>query len=688
MIEENDYQKRTGFFEFGDSPRKPKSETGKTKIGRMKSRPLDVSFSRATRQNHTHILGSTGTGKSKLLEALIRQDILNKDCGLCLLDPHGSLYDEIVLYASHKYPHLADRFVLFNPAQDLEDVIGFNPIYDDANMDYLLNILISSCLKAWGQDDTTETPRITRWLGNIFYPIIKNDLTLLESPVLLNTRNKSERNVLLERVNNISVQNDWAMFDDAPVREKLSYIEGAANRLNRFLSNGIIRHIIGQNKNKLDFKKIMDEGKILLINLNGGERVSYENSQLLGIMIVNEIFRVAKLRNPRDRDLKPFYFYIDEFSQFVTKDIARSLDETRKFKLYMILAHQHLEQLKKEDEYLYASVMTNCKNKVVFGGLSVEDAEIMNQELQTGFVNLHKVKDEIHRTRVAYKWQEKESVSISEGSTETSNWSSSHSQSSSNNSSRAVNNSSSHFSSDSTNRSDTTSQSHSRSTGESYSNTENKGTSNRYSDQSMSAIGSSQTSNNAIARGHNSSSSYQEGSSHSRGYSHTDGFSSSQGVTETEGTSSTEGSSKSEGGASSRSTGRSVSTSTDFAPFSEEQELSSREFWSRDDLMYMKMAEMKNQGVAEAFIKTGSEAPFRCVVQDVRPVHYSERYSPEKIEQFRQKVVSKQTCYTPLQDAREEYRNRQTILFGQPLEFDDDLPDYNQTEGSNSKFNN
>ena len=92
------------------------------------------------------------------------------------------------------------------------------------------------------------------------------------------------------------------------------------------------------------------------------------------------------------------YFYIDEFAQFITRDIAYSLEEARKRKLFMILAHQHLAQLKNEDEYLYASVMTNCKNKIVFGGLSVEDSDVMNRELQTGFLDLKSLKHEQYRS--------------------------------------------------------------------------------------------------------------------------------------------------------------------------------------------------------------------------------------------------------------------------------------------------
>jgi len=280
------------------------------------------------KQQHTHIIGSTGTGKSKLLELLIRQDILNQNAGFCLIDPHGSLYDDILRYSAQRYPHLAERFVLFNPAGEMEKIVGFNPIpkgVDPSQVVYILESLILACLKAWGQDNTEKTPRIRKWLSNIFYPILVNNLTLVESAYMLPIDDHSTRRSLLQNISNEMILNDWRMFESASIQQRQEYIEGASNRIYRFLMSGIIRDCIGQTKNVLDFGRIMDEGKIVLINLNGGIRVPQEDTRLLGVMIVNEIYRVSKLRNALDPRTKPFYLYIDEFAQFVTKDISKAL---------------------------------------------------------------------------------------------------------------------------------------------------------------------------------------------------------------------------------------------------------------------------------------------------------------------------------------------------------------------------
>lgn len=125
------------------------------------------------RREHTHIMGGSGRGKSYFLQYLIRQDFDDPDCGLCLLDPHGSLYQPLVRYIAEQRPDLAERVVLFDPSGKYGHIPGFNPIgpYAFNFPEYALNMIVEACLKAWGQDNTNDTPRITRRLENIFAPI-------------------------------------------------------------------------------------------------------------------------------------------------------------------------------------------------------------------------------------------------------------------------------------------------------------------------------------------------------------------------------------------------------------------------------------------------------------------------------------------------------------------------------------
>lgn len=602
----------------------------KISLGSIQDSSLEMVLSQSQRQKHTHVLGGTGVGKSKFLEVLIRQDLMNRDTGLCLLDPHGSLYDSIVEYAAHMgLPGLEERIILFNPAEDLDYILGFNPIRQGEPTDYLLKDLLSSCLKVWGQEDINETPRISTWFPNILYPLIKNNLSFLEAPVLLDVNDNNYREILLQNIKDISVKNDWNKFlKQKDLRQRDSMIEGASNRFRRFLSNEIIRNIIGQTEVRLNLSEVVNDGKILLINLNEGGRINHEDTQLLGTMIISELFRVAKQRDHRDPNLKPFYLYIDEFSEYLTEDVARTLDQTRKFKVFAVLAHQHLGHLrKKENSTLYDSVMGNCKNKVIFGGISTEDAEIMANELYTGHIDLKTIKQELYRTRVAYKEQEKRSFTESENYSEASNWSSGTESSFSDGHSKGS------------------------SSSEDYSSSHTSGSTNQYHQQQVGRT------------------SYNTNTGDSTGQSY------SSGRSEQYNSSRTEGSSQSEGGSKSKTTGRSVTTSRDFSPYREEKELASREFWSRDDLMYGKTAEIKNQDIAEAVIKIENQEPVRCQIGYVQPIAYDSVYTPKRIDEFKKKVfLGHPQYYLPFHKAREQYIDRQKELFGEvAITYDNDI---------------
>lgn len=748
----------------------PKQNTPKNLLGNSFQKKQSVTFTHKDRENHMHIIGSTGTGKSKFLELLLRQDIKDKKAGLCLIDPHGSLYEEVFRYLVYKHPKLAKRVILFNPAGDTEQIVGFNPIpYDSDYRSYALLILIEACLKAWGQDESKDTPRIRTWLYNIFYPIVVNQLTLLETTPFINIRNSSYREILLKNVNDEMVIGDWQDFERATHTMKQNTIEGAANRLRVFLQDPFIRNIIGQKEKVLNFHEIMNEGKILLINLNGQGKISRENTKLLGIMLVNEIFRASLLRDPLNPNLKPFYFYIDEFGQFVTRDIAKALEECRKYKLFLILAHQHLAQLKKDDEYLYASVLTNCKNKVVFGGLSIDDVKVMTDELVTGFVNLKSIKDEMHSTKVRHIEETRivrgrsssiskgESTGQSQGTTETQSSSKGNTETKGEGFSKTngttENKGQSHSTGESKSNGITKGQTNghgtgtSNTTGESESHTQgsSRGTSETdTSGDSKSHIGSNNLlfgSNTGLS--HANSKSHSRGTSHSENESHTTGNSNSETNSKTnshsdsfsesksraESKQDTESESKGKSESKSMSTQQSVSTqqsmsnskgisqsethttnkgestgqSESVVPFLkpvEYKELTTRTFWTKDELHYMEMANMKNQDTGEAFIKIDSKRPIHTKIKFVDSVKIPQlpslqRNFKNKENKFKEQVfLFNQKYYTPELEARRGYQERQKIFFGEPLNFDEKLLLENDSEiieaerGENDKTEN
>jgi len=735
---------------------------------------------------HAHIIGSTGSGKSKLIEYMIRQQVQNSKQGLCLVDPHGQLYGELVHYISHHNPRLAERVVLFNPAGDLDQVLGFNPIPSDVDdVQATANQLTSSVLKALGQDSQAHTPRITRWLKNIFVPLIVNKLTLLEAIPFLYAHETARRQDILKTVMTETVISDWIDFDKLPPKDRINTIEGAANRLIHFVENKRIRHIVGQAAHALDLKQIMDEGKILLVNLNGGIHIPHESSHLLGVFLMNEIVRNAKLRSPESPSTIPFHVYVDEFALFVTRDIARALEECRKNKCFFTLAHQHLTQLKNEDDYLYSSVLTNCKLRYVFGGLSTEDSDIMSKEIFTGFLDLKEKKDsiistkaqQIEETRTVTSQSFTDTISkgtglgtgVSEARGENSGTSEGISYGTAQSFSKGT--TTSHMEgrseTDSTNVSETKTQttgetkgegsstgqsishgtSYQRTEGESHSETSNwsetdttnfshsvghSNGQNRGRSQTCPNQGDGGSKGKSKGKFSGRTETFTQGGSHSEmhGGSVTDGNSSSEswGTNEMRGNSVSQSisssehkskseaaqsghghsvshniaettansSSESESQNSSVQTGKSFGTSiqrtqqrnqtwsqsTSFGknigqskvPFLKPvpyQEETGRTFWSIEEQLYRKAAELKNQETGTAFIKMGTNRPVQVEI-DYVATPYRLRSSPNKINRFIQAVFkAHQEYYSPHSEIYDEFERRHRSLFGSPIRFDE-----------------
>ena len=647
---------------------------------------------------------------------------LSRQGGFCLLDPHGSLYQAMVDYLAVKRPDLASRVILVDPSSSVHPVVGFNPFPENSEyLDFTVSTLVEGCLKAWGQTDPKSTPRIARWLENIFHVIAVNKLTLLETAHLVRTENSAERDTLLAAIENDLVRDDWMMFQKARPREREAYMEGAANRLRAFVQSAAIRNMIGQDSKGLNFSKIIEEGKIVLINLSGGNSVSRENMRLLGIMIVNEIFRCARLRDPHDPTHSSFHLYIDEFGQFITQEIAFALEECRKYRLFLTLAHQHLEQLKEDDPYLYASVLTNCKNRIVFGGLSYADADVMRQEISTGFLDLRRIKDEVWQT----KQRSVEETRIVRGTShakargESQSQTEGHSQSVSN----TTTDGSSHSTSESQSvghsegKSESVGRSQNRSVkqnwGQSRTRTEGTSTSNTSGSSSTEGRGASHTNSSSMnsanygngtishgtgqntganltsstattsssSSGKNQSQSEGHSESHGNAFGLTDSYTAGGTSTETISDQQGQTTGHSKSNASGRSEGKSQSTShgvsntetetvsestVPFQRSEEYQELSGRTFWSLAELEHMATASIKNQDIGVAFVRFGTGEPQSV---EIRRIPDTPRV-PQKHARFLEaNRISQATLYMDREEAEAVWQNRQISHFGRAIRF-------------------
>jgi hypothetical protein len=346
---------------------------------------------------HMQVIGATGLGKTFFLEGLIKQ-LAVEGHGLAVLDPHGDLYDRLLLffaYLDRERPdlRLSERVIPFNIA-DTANILGFNPVARNARvMTYQVVALMEAIRKCWGQDSFEATPRLARWLFNAGYAVVDSGLTLYQTRHMVNPTNPLQRSAIISKIKDPDIRAEWEGISKLKITMQEERLESSYNKLKLFVSHEILKLIIGQYTNTVDFPAILDDNKILLVNLARQGVMTDENRHMLGTMIVNELLTAAFARPEGERP--PFYAFIDEFQHFVTKDMCEILDGGRKFGLHLILAHQHLKQTEKKEPEVYYSALTNARTKVVFGGLIDEDVEIMAKELYTGELDPDEIKDVI-----------------------------------------------------------------------------------------------------------------------------------------------------------------------------------------------------------------------------------------------------------------------------------------------------
>ena len=298
------------------------------------------------RMRHIYIIGKTGTGKSELLKEMILQDI-KAGKGICFMDPHGQAIDDLLKLIP---PERAEDVIYFNPS-DTERPLGMNLLEarTEDEKHFAATSVINLMYKLFD-------PYKTGIVGPRFEHGIRNAmLTVMAEPgntfVELMRAMTDSRYVqeLLPRVTDPIIRRYWtdqiAQTSDFHKSEVLDY---TVSKFGRFVTNKLIRNIIGQSQSSFDMRKVMDEGKILLINLAKGP-LGEENSNFLGLILVPRVLMAAMSRVDMEMDKRrDFYFYVDEFQNFATPDFAVILSEARKYRLGLCVANQFIGQVEEE----------------------------------------------------------------------------------------------------------------------------------------------------------------------------------------------------------------------------------------------------------------------------------------------------------------------------------------------------
>ncbi|MCL5091182.1 MAG: type IV secretion system DNA-binding domain-containing protein [Patescibacteria group bacterium] len=330
------------------------------------------------RMRHTYIIGATGTGKSQLLVKMMYQD-LKAGRGFCFVDPHDTFEQVMQLIP----PERAEDVIYFCPS-DVEKPLGLNliEVETEDQKHFISSAIINLMYKLFD-------PYKTGIVGPRFEHAVRNAmLTVMSEPgstfvevvrCLTDPRYVQE---LLPKVQDPMVKRYWtdqiAQTSDFHKSETLDYI---VSKFGRFVTNKMIRNIIGQSKSAFDFRKVMDEGKILIINLAKGQ-IGEENSSFLGLVLVPKILMAAMSRsNIPEAQRKDFYLYVDEFQNFATPDFAQILSEARKFHLGLVVTNQFIGQMEEE---VKNAIFGNCGTKIAFR-VGVTDAQYLQHEFAPTF---------------------------------------------------------------------------------------------------------------------------------------------------------------------------------------------------------------------------------------------------------------------------------------------------------------
>lgn len=338
------------------------------------------------RFRHFYIIGQTGTGKSSIIQLMARQDFHNNR-GLCVVDPHGSLIEDLLPYIPRER---ADDVIYFNPA-DTERPMGLNILEADTpeEKDLVALDAMNMMVKMFGEE--IFGPRIQDYFRNGCLTLMDDDEEggAITDLVKLFTDDEWQK-YKVSKVKNPIVRSFWdKQMAQTGQREKQEMIPYFAAKFGQFYTNALIRNIVGQTKSAFDIAKCMSQGKILLMNLSKG-LIGDLNAQLLGMIAVSKI-QVAAMRRQRlaKEERKDFFLYIDEFQNFVTPSIESILSEARKYRLGLILAHQYIDQLEKDSKLsgsvsLKGAVFGNV-GTMMFYKIGPQDAETCVKEMAPVF---------------------------------------------------------------------------------------------------------------------------------------------------------------------------------------------------------------------------------------------------------------------------------------------------------------
>jgi len=367
------------------------------------------------------VCGSTGTGKSRFLESLIRQDLASwkqHPASIILLDLHGEVYRDIMAWLAwnpllHELPIIPIDFT-----QD-EYVVGYNALRPRQTSEHsvIVRQFVESMAEFWGQDGVAQTPLFGRWAYNTLMTLYERKLTLADAPLLLDRQNRDVRRALTRGLSDEAVQQDWDYSLSIPPGQFNNEIGSTLNRFQPFSSTRALRRMLGHPTQSLNFDDVLANGHIVLANLSiSRERLIHRReAALLATVLMSDLWDAAQARGKGTN--RPCVCYLDEFQSMLSSTIAENLDEARGFGLHLVLSCQSPYQLVHRShfgEQVLEAILANARSKVVFGMAGEKNLELLATELFRGGIDPGKIRNITKASRVV-RYEEEEQESVTEG---------------------------------------------------------------------------------------------------------------------------------------------------------------------------------------------------------------------------------------------------------------------------------
>lgn len=353
-----------------NSPDEVKKNTNVFAEAVYKNQAVKYGLKRADRRRHMYVIGKTGTGKSTLLANMAINDLKNNE-GLCVIDPHGDLVETLLDYIPSRR---INDVIYFDPADPERTVQinlfeGENVVHRELIASGIISIFQKLYEYSWG-------PRLEYILRNALLTLLKSDSAKL-SDILELLTNRSFRDKYIEKLDDPILRGFWVdEFNKMQDRQRTESIASILNKVGQFVSSPLIRNVVNAQKSSFSIEEIMDQGKILLVNLSQG-KLGEDNAALLGAMMITKIQLAAMARvHTEEERRRDFYLYVDEFQNFATEAFIKILSEARKYRLNLILANQYIAQI---PEDVQKAIFGNCGSMASFV-MGADDAALFTKE--------------------------------------------------------------------------------------------------------------------------------------------------------------------------------------------------------------------------------------------------------------------------------------------------------------------